>query len=49
LLHSQQKSNNAMIPDSVLDALEAWNKKFRSVNDEISQKVGALTFMYRNN
>ncbi len=36
LLSSQQKSNKAVIPELVLDALEAWHKKFHSNNDEIS-------------
>lgn len=49
LINSIQESNNAVIPEIVLDALEVWNRKFHANNDEISQKVAALTFMYGKN
>ncbi len=49
LLGSLQRSNSAVIPEVVLDAFEAWNRKFYTKHDEISQKVAALTFMYGNN
>jgi hypothetical protein len=47
LLLSIQKSNDAQIPGCIIDALEAWHKKFGVNNDEISQKIDVLIYMYR--
>lgn len=49
LLSDIQKSNNAQIPDAILDALETWYKKFDGKNDRISQKIAALMYLYRKN
>ncbi|MCK9478048.1 MAG: VIT and VWA domain-containing protein [Firmicutes bacterium] len=49
LLDDIIKSSNAQIPTEIIDALEAWHEKFGVKNDEISQKIGVLVYMYRKN
>lgn len=48
ILSALQKGSFGVIPENIVNSLEIWYKKF-GANDEISQKVGALVYLYRKN
>ncbi|OQB14155.1 MAG: hypothetical protein BWY15_01275 [Firmicutes bacterium ADurb.Bin193] len=48
ILDTIERSESAVIPEDVIAALGAWHQTF-GANDEISQKVEALLFLYGKN
>ena len=43
-----ENSDSATVPQKITDALLNWHKTLKS-NDEISQKIEAIAYMYGNN